>query len=181
MQTLFVQGGGAGAHDEWDDKLVASLGRELGDGWDIRYPRMPHDDDPNYARWSAAIRQAIDDLDDGACVVGHSIGGTILLATLAQQPLARKLTAVVLVSAPFVGPGGWPEDEFAFPSDLGARLPRDASVHLFHGLQDATAPPSHADLYARRIPQAHVHRLPGRDHQLNDDLAEVATALRTVS
>jgi hypothetical protein len=30
QQILFIQGGGAGAHDEWDDKLVDSLRRELG-------------------------------------------------------------------------------------------------------------------------------------------------------
>ena len=46
-------------------------------------------------------------------------------------------------------------------------------MHVFHGLQDETAPPSHADLYALAIPQAQVHRLPGRDHQLNNDLSEV--------
>jgi hypothetical protein len=36
----------------------------------------------------------------------------------------------------------------------------------------------HADLYGRAIPQAQVHRLPGRDHQLNNDLREVAEAIR---
>ena len=52
-------------------------------------------------------------------------------------------------------------------------------VHVFHGLQDQTAPPSHAGLYAKAIPQAQVHELPGRDHQLNNDLSEVAEAIRT--
>ena len=33
--VLFVQGGGAGSHDEWDDRLVDSLRRELGDGYDL--------------------------------------------------------------------------------------------------------------------------------------------------
>lgn len=45
-RILFIQGGGEGTHDEWDDKLVDSLRRELGDGWDILYPRMPGEDDP---------------------------------------------------------------------------------------------------------------------------------------
>ena len=56
-QILFIQGGGAGAHDEWDDKLFDSLRRELGDGYEVRYPRMPDEDDPSYARWSEAIRR----------------------------------------------------------------------------------------------------------------------------
>jgi hypothetical protein len=35
-EILFIQGGGAGAHDEGDDKLFDSLGRELGDGYEVR-------------------------------------------------------------------------------------------------------------------------------------------------
>jgi hypothetical protein len=62
-------------------------------------------------------------------------------------------------------------------SDLGASLPQGVRVQVFHGLQDETAPPSHADLYALAIPQARVRKLPGREQQLNNDLTEVAEAL----
>jgi pimeloyl-ACP methyl ester carboxylesterase len=180
-QILFIQGGGAGAHDEWDDKLVESLRRELGAGYEIRYPLMPAEDDPNYARWSGAIRRELAELADGAIVVGHSIGAAILVNTLAEQPPEKPLAAIVLVSAPFVGAGGWPGDEFELTNDLGERLPQGVPVHVFHGLGDDTAPPSHADRYARVIPQAQLHRLPGRDHQLNDDLREVADGIRVSS
>ena len=176
-QVLFIQGGGAGVHDEWDDKLVDSLTRELGAGHDVRYPRMPHEDDPSHARWTAAIRGEMAGLEDGAVVVGHSVGGTILINALAEHPSQRELAVIILIAAPYVGAGGWPSDEFELPSDLGARLPRDARVHVFHGLQDEVAPPSHAQLYARAIPQAQLHLLPARDHQLNNDLREVAKAI----
>lgn len=176
-QILFIQGGGAGAHDEWDDKLCDSLRRELGDGYEVRYPRMPDEDDPSYAKWSAAIRHEMAALDGGAVVVGHSVGATILVNALAERPPEPELRAIVLVAAPFVGAGGWPGDEFELPHDLGARLPQGVQVHVFHGLQDETAPPSHADLYARAIPQAELHLLPGRDHQLNNDLSEVAKTI----
>jgi hypothetical protein len=180
-QILFIQGGGAGAHDEWDDKLVASLQRELGDECEVRYPCMPDEDDPSYVRWSAAIRRELADLDDGAVLVGHSVGATILINALAEQPPMRQLGAIVLIAAPFVGEGGWPGDEFELPPDLGARLPQGVPVLMFHGLQDETAPPNHADLYARAIPQAQVHLLPGRDHQLNNDLSEVAREILKVA
>ena len=176
-QILFIQGGGAGAHDEWDDKLFDSLRRELGERYEVRYPRMPDEDDPTYARWSAAIRREMTALDNGAVVAGHSVGGTILINALAERPPEPELRAIVLIAAPWVGAGGWPGDEFELPHDLGARLPQGVPVHVFHGLQDQTAPPSHADLYARAIPQARLHRLSGRDHQLNNDLSEVAKTL----
>ncbi|GAA3763441.1 alpha/beta fold hydrolase [Micromonospora maritima] len=177
-QILFVQGAGAGTHDEWDDKLVDSLRRELGPGQDIRYPRMPDEDDPTYAAWSAAIRRELATLDDGAVVVGHSVGGTILAHTLAERAPDRALGAIVLIAAPFVGPGGWPGDGFTLPTDLGTRLPHGVPVHVFHGLRDGTAPASHADLYAGAVPQARVHLLPGADHQMNDDLGAVAATIR---
>ena len=178
-QVLFVQGGGAGAHDEWDDKLVDSLRRQLGDGYEVRFPRMPDEDDPSYAGWSRAIRGEMTALADGAVVAGHSVGGTILINALAERPPERDLRGIVLIAAPFVGPGGWPGDDFATPHDLGARLPPDVPVHVFQGRQDQMTPPSHADLYASVIPQAQLHWLPGRDHQLNDDLSEVAEAIRS--
>ncbi len=180
-QIVFIQGGGAGAHDEWDDKLVDSLRRELGVGHEVRYPRMPDEDDPSYAKWGAAIRREMAGLDDGAVVVGHSVGGTILVHALAERSPERKLAAIVLIAAPFVGAGGWPGDEFELPSDLGTRLPQGVRVHVFHGLEDETALPSHADLYARAIPQAQLHLLPGRDHQLNNDLGDVAKVIRADS
>ena len=180
VPVLFIQGGGQQVHDDWDDKLVESLRQALGDGYEVRYPRMPDEADPNYSRWSAAIGRELGDLDDGAVVIGHSLGAPILVSTLAEQPPATALGAIVLISAPFVGDGGWPGEEFELGNDLGARLPSAVPVLVFHGLQDETAPPAHADLYARAIGQARVHRLPGRDHQLNDDLSEVAEAIRLI-
>lgn len=175
---LFVQGGGAGAHDEWDYKLVLSLSHELGHGYDIRYPRMPNESDPTYATWKRALREKIDALRDGAIVVGHSIGGAILINALAEQAPERKLAGVFLISIPFIGPGGWPSEEVKPSPDLGARLPQTTPIYLYHGSDDETAPCAHVDLYKRAIPQAHVRKLAGRDHQLNNDLSEVAADIR---
>ena len=179
-QLLFVQGGGAGVHDEWDDKLVESLGRELGPSYEIRYPRMPNEDDPGYAAWKPALERELAALDDGAVLVGHSVGGTILINMLAEHPPVRRLEAIFLVAAPFVGDGGWSSDDLKTPHDLGTRLPEGVPVFIYHGLADRSVPPSHAELHARAIPYAEVHLLPGRDHQLDNDLSEVAAAIRSL-
>ena len=179
-QLLFIQGAGAGVHDQWDDKLVESLRRELGTAWEVRYPRMPAEDDPSDGAWGPAISEAIEALEDGSIVVGHSVGGTLVVHGLTERPPDVALGAIVLLSAPFVGDGGWPGDEFELPGDLGALLPANVPIHVFHGLDDDDVPPAHADLVARAVPQAQVHRLPGRDHQLGNDLAEVAALIRTL-
>ena len=179
-ELLFIQGGGAGAHDEWDVKLVESLARELGADYEIRYPRMPDEDDPRYTAWKAALENEFAALDDRAILIGHSIGGTMLVNALAEQSTRQRFAALFLLAAPFVGDGGWSSDELRSPQDLGARLPSEVPVHIYHGLEDETAPPAHADLYARVIPQARIQRLTGRDHQLNNDLKEVAAAIKSL-
>jgi len=176
-QVLFVQGGGKGTHDEWDSKLVASLRRHLGRDYEVRHPRMPGEDEPSYARWKKALQTELGALRKGAVVVGHSVGGTMLLKLLAEESSPRELGAIFALATPFVGDGGWSFDELQLPRDLGERLPEGVPIHFFHGLKDETAPPSHLELYARAVPQARVHRLKGRDHQLNDDLTEVAAEL----
>jgi pimeloyl-ACP methyl ester carboxylesterase len=180
-QVLFVQGGGERVHDDWDAKLVASLGEELGPDYQIRYPRVPNEDDPSYAAWTAMLDSEIAHLDDGAILVGHSIGGTFLIHALAEHPPERELAAIILIAAPFVGEGGWQSDEWEPRRALGERLPSGVPIHLFHGLADDSVPPSHAELYARAIPQARLHRLPDRDHQLDNDLSEVAAAIRSLA
>jgi pimeloyl-ACP methyl ester carboxylesterase len=171
-QVLFVQGGGANVHDGWDHELVASLERELGQA--VRYPRMPEEADPSYARWKPALLREVAALGDGAIVVGHSVGGTILIHTLADEP--RSIGALVLIAAPFIGEGGWPSDELEPRASFGVTAP----VFLFHGSADTTVPTAHVHLYARAIPHATVRVLPGRDHQLNNDLTEVARDIRSL-
>jgi predicted alpha/beta hydrolase family esterase len=180
-QVLFIQGGGAGAHDKWDNKLVESLARELGPTYEISYPPMPDEADPTYAAWKAVLEQEIAALDDGAILIGHSVGGTILINALAKEPPDRKLSGVFLIAAPFVGAGGWPSEDIEPSPELGAQLPAATPIYLYHGSADHTAPFAHLDLYARAIPYAHVCRLEGRNHQLDDDLAEVAADVRALA
>jgi len=179
-QVLFVQGGGAGTHDRWDNELVESLRLELGQDYELRYPRMPNEGDPDYAAWKATLETELGKLQPGAILVGHSVGGTILVRLLAEHSPARELGAILLVAAPFVGDGGWPSDDGQLPPDLGARLPKDVPIHFYQGLADEVVPPSHVELYARAVPRARIHHLRGRDHQLNNDLREVAGAIRAL-
>lgn len=177
-QLLFVQGGGEGVHDEWDNKLVASLERELGRDYEIRYPPMPNEADPNYALWQRALKKEFASLGDGAILVGHSVGATILINVLAEEPSELVPSGIFLIAAPFVGKGGWPSEDIKPISDLGSRLPKQSRIYLYQGSEDDTAPLGHVDLYEKAIPQAVVRRLAGRDHQLNEDLSEVAADIR---
>jgi len=179
-QVLFIQGAGEGAHDAWDEKLVRSLECELGEEYTVVYPRMPDEGDPRYATWQVALLEAFDALEDGAIAMGHSIGGAILIHVLAEAP-KRKLRAILLIAAPFIGPGGWSSDDIAPRSDLSERLPAGVPIFLYHGDNDPIVPFAHLALYAKAIPRALVRPLGNRDHQLNNQLIEVAEDITSLS
>jgi len=176
--VLFIQGAGEGTHDQWDNKLVASLERELGEGYTVRYPRMPEEGDPRYDAWKTALFKELDALEDGAIVVGHSIGGAILIHALAERAPRKKLGGIYLVSAPFIGEGGWPSDDIKPIADFSGRLPPDIPIFLYYGTHDDTVPLAHVHLYAKAIPGAVIRTVAGSDHQLNNDLSPVARDIR---
>jgi len=178
--VLFVQGAGEDVHDGWDNKLVASLERELGQGYAVRYPRMPGEDDPSSSAWKAALIREFDLLEDCAILVGHSFGGTVLIHALAERPLKPSFAGLFVISAPFFGEGGWPSGDIGDGKDVAERLPPGLPVHLYHGAADADVPTAHVHLYAKAIPHAVVRTLEGRDHQLDNDLSEVARDIRSV-
>jgi predicted alpha/beta hydrolase family esterase len=175
-QVLFIQGAGEGAYTE-DERLAESLRRELGADYEVRYPAMPNEADPDDQAWGDVIARELADMGESAIVVGHSAGAVTLSTFLAGRDFDRPIAGVFLIAAPFFGEGGWHVEGFDQPKDLGKRFP-DAPVFLYHGSQDATAPYAHVDLYKQAIPQAHVRRLEGRDHQLNEDLSEVAADIQ---
>jgi predicted alpha/beta hydrolase family esterase len=176
-QVLFVQGAGQGAH-EADAKLAASLARELGPDYEIRYPAMPDEDAPEYAAWGPCLAQELAAMGEGPLLVGHSAGATMLLIFLASGTPQPVPAGIFLIAPPFCGEGGWDCGDFNFPKDLNAKLPPGVPLFLYHGREDETVPFAHMDLYARVLPEAALRVLEGRDHQLNDDLSDVARDIR---
>lgn len=173
-QVLFVQGGGKDTHDSWDNKLVASLEQALGAGYQVRYPRMPDEANPDPKPWKEAMARELSELSDGVILVGHSIGAAILLEHLGDGKLGRRLAGVLLIAPPFIGDGGWPSDDLRPTKELAAGLPEQTPLFIYRGSDDDTVPVSHLGMFKKTFPHATIRQLEGRDHQLNDDLTEVA-------
>jgi uncharacterized protein len=177
-EVIFIQGGGDGAY-EMDQKLAASLQQALGTDYAVRYPRMPNEGDPDYTRWKEAIDRTIAILHGESILVGHSVGGYILVKYLTQEPLPDKLIrGICLIAAPY--PGGdeqWQFEGVSLPDDFGRKLPANAKIFLYHSPDDQYVPFAHMRLYARHIPRAIARETAG-GHQLNNDLSLVAQDIR---
>ena len=180
-KVLFLQGGGKDAH-AWDAKLARSLADKLGPGYTVAYPEMPNEADPNYEAWRRCILEQRKALGEGVVLVGHSLGGSMLLKMLAEGDLGEALRGVFIISAPyFHETEGWPWPEAQMPANAASRFPAGLALFLYHGQDDDDVPFSHLALQAKALPQAQTRALAGRNHQLNDDLTEVADDIRKLA
>jgi predicted alpha/beta hydrolase family esterase len=183
-RVVFLQGGGAGAHDA-DALLADSLSRHLGEGFAVDFPRMPVEDDPDSERWGPAIGDAIaraaTSPADRVVLVGHSVGGLLLLEHLARSPVAASVAGVCIIAAPF--PGGepdWTFEGFAVPPGVAEAIPDGAAAFLYASDDDAIVPFAHRDLWAAALPGS-VTRTTSGGHQLGDDLRVVADDIRATT
>jgi hypothetical protein len=173
-QVLLIQGGGEGAYRD-DAKLASNLRGRLGPAYEVRYPAMPHEGEPDYKSWKRIILDEAGDMGEGAILVGHSIGASVLIKILTDQGPTLSIAGVFLIAGPFWHDHEfWRWDEVALPMDAAERCPRDVPLFLYHGEADEIVPVLHLDMYVKALPQAFVRRLAGRNHQLNDDMREVA-------
>jgi predicted alpha/beta hydrolase family esterase len=181
--VLFIHGAGEGAYKE-DEKLVASLRRNLGPDYDVHYPTMENEADPDYETWVGQIRNELASVDEPVILVGHSVGASILAKFLSEYEVEQKISGVFLIAAPFWGGDkGWKYDGFELlqlPPKDASKFPEFPPMFFYHSHDDETVPFDHLQLYAERFPNGVKCELYGRGHQLRNDLSEVAGDIKTV-
>jgi predicted alpha/beta hydrolase family esterase len=179
-QVLFLRGAGGEAAYAADGLLVGSLRKELGAGYEVRYPKMPFDDDVGYAGWKAEIAAEFSSLGDEVLLVAHSVGGSILLKYLVEERVEKRIAGLFLLATPFFGADEkWNYAGMKLPQDLARRLPAIPRICLYHNRDDETVPFAHLAFYAARLPQATTREHEGGGHQFRNGLAEVAEDIRT--
>jgi serine hydrolase len=179
--VLLVHSSGPQGPGEGSAPFVTRLGEELGSDYEVLFPKMPDADDPHYAPWSERLAQLLAERDAPVVVVGHSLGGSVVLKHLSETEHHDSIAGLILVETPFWGQSGW-EAEWSLPPDwpnAATSLPR---TFLFHSRDDEEIPFAHLDLYAKRLPDAEVHPLDGNGHLLDrGDLTEIVETIRSLS
>jgi uncharacterized protein len=180
--VLFIQGAGKGAYEE-DKELAASLRKALGTDYEVHYPAMLDEDNAPYEQWKQQIEKELAAMQGTIILVGHSVGASVLIKCMSETEVKKPIAGIFLIATPFWGGNGWRYEgyeELALPKGFAAKLPKGASIFLYHCRDDETVPFEHLALYAQVLPQASVRELDAGGHQLNNDLFEVAQDIKTL-
>ena len=180
--VLFLHSSGPQGPGEGSEPFATRLRDQLGPGFGVSFPILPDPDDPHYEPWSERIGQILEETDEQLVVVGHSLGGSVVLKRLAEAGGHEHIAGLVLVATPFWGREEEWELEWALPegwSGAETALPR---TFLFHSSDDEVIPFAHLQRYAELLPDASVHPLAGNGHLFDrGDLSEILEAIRSLS
>ena len=179
IDVLFVQGGGKGAHDE-DEPLAASLERALGGEYAVHFPRMPNEADPKVTSWKRKISAELSQLRGKVLLVGHSVGGSMLLKYLSEEEVKKPIAGLFLLAAPSWDQEQWHFDDLKLPPDIAETLASIPRISLYHSRDDAVVPFAHLALHGARLPRATIRAVDGRGHQFANDLTDVARDIRSI-
>jgi uncharacterized protein len=177
--VLLIQGGGEGAY-EADQKLAASLQEWLGSEYQVHYPMMPNEADPAYEPYKTQIAKEFAALDGPLALVGHSVGGTVLLRYLTEEKVEKQIAGIFLIATPYWGAEDW-FDAPKLHSNLALRSRKTPPIFFYHSRDDPVVPFAHLAMYAAKLPQATFREFDRRGHQFHNDLSEVAADILSLS
>jgi serine hydrolase len=177
--VLFIHDAGPQGTQEEGGQLGASLQNALGAEYEVVRPSMPTPETPRYGAWEKQVEKELAVLDGEAILVGHSLGGSVLLKYLSEHPSTQPLAGLFLIAPAFWGKDEeWIHDEYTLQEDFASHLPEVQQIVLYHSRDDAVVPIAHLALYAAKLPQATVRELDGRGHFFRDGLPELADDIK---
>ena len=178
-QVFFLHSAGAQGPHEGSSDLVAWLKDALGSECHVLHPKMPNPKEPDHQAWKAELRKELAKLSGEVTFVGHSLGGSVLLKYLAEEPFTNPITGVFLVSAPFWGGDeDWRHESFTLPKDFARKLPTIPRIFLYHSVNDPIVPFAHHRLYVEALPNSTIRELKGNEHVFSQGLPELAADIR---
>lgn len=180
--VMFIHGAGALGHIRGEASLSHALRQAL-ETSDHRFfsPRMPNPDNPEYEPWKTTILSELNTLDSNVILVGHSLGGSVLLKMLSEETSPNIIAGLCLVAVPYWGiDDDWDNEEYILPTGFESKLDAIPHLFLYHSRDDPIVPYDHAVAYAKKLPRATFRTIDGDRHRFERGLASIITDISTM-
>jgi uncharacterized protein len=179
-EVLFIHSAGPQGPHEGSSNLVAYLHAALGDRYELKRPAMPEPENPRYEAWKEQIEKELVMRGSEVILVGHSLGGSVLLKYLSEEPCRRSIAGLFLIATPYWGKKGWQFEEYILQEDFPSKLPLIPKVFFYHSRNDEWVPFGHLGHYTKKFPQATIRGLNGSEHEFGNGLPEIVNDIRSL-
>lgn len=173
-QVLFIHSAGAQGNHRGSSDLAAYLNNALGDEYQLLNPKMPNPENPEYTLWKAQLDKEFALLDGEALLIGHSLGGSVLLKYLSEKTIHLPISGLFMVAAPYWGKDeDWQAEDYTLSDNFTLKLPQIPQIFLYHSRNDEVVPSSHLGFYKQKLPKAKTFLLGNDDHYFRNGLPKL--------
>ena len=177
---FFVHSAGPQNNGQGSNNLVKYLSSSLGDGYRVHNPPLPEPENPRYMAWKMALQSILPVGGHKAAIVGHSLGGSVIVKYLSEGLCQVPIARLFLVGAPYWGTRGWSMEEFMFEHGFELKLPAIEKIFIYHSRADKFVPFSHGKAYAKMLPGAILRTIEGQDHEFKEGLPLLVNDIRSI-
>jgi len=145
---------------KWND----SLRKDLGNRFDVLFPKMPNPMNAKYDEWKILFEKIAPLLDNNVILIGHSLGAIFLVKYLSENKFPKNILATLLVSPPY--------DDEDMEESLGDFVPKSldklnkqgGKIFIYQSKDDKVVPSSHLEKYKKALPNAIIREFKKRGH-----------------
>ncbi|MCC5894086.1 MAG: serine hydrolase family protein [Alkalibacterium sp.] len=179
--VLFIHSAGPQDKQQGSTKLVTYLQNELNEDHHLIIPRMPDPKNPTYVEWKRELNKQLQRLDEEVILVGHSLGGSVLLKYLSEELCDLTIKGLFVISSPYWGlDDNWQLKDFMLNPHFEKKLPSLPCITLYHSRNENIVPFTHHEAYAEKIPQAILRPLEGNRHLFDEGLPQLVTDINAL-
>lgn len=196
QQILVLHGGDAyETYDEYLDSLrtsnvtlervrskgwKANLQQELGENFDVIFPKMPNAQNARYIEWKLWFDNIVPLLDDDLILVGHSLGGIFTVKYLSENEFPKLIKSVLLVGTPYNTPTRHPLVDFVITSPLDRFVAQANKIIIYHSKDDKVVPFSNAKQFHKEIPGSELRVFEDRGHFNAESFPEMVKDIKNM-
>lgn len=179
--VLFLHSAGPQGPGQGSSEFVRYLKRELGSGFSVLAPKLPRPQAPDYGPWKAKLAAILSGMKGDVILIGHSLGGSVLLKYLSEEKVKIRIPALFLAATPFWGEKGWEYDMFRLQDGFAKKLPAIPFIFLYHSRKDEVVEFRHLKRYADKLPKALLRPISGNSHVFDEaGLPEMVADLKAI-
>jgi predicted alpha/beta hydrolase family esterase len=178
---FFVHSAGPQNDEQGSNNLVKYLSSSLGNGYRVHNPCLPDPENPRYLAWKMALQSNLPVGGHKAALIGHSLGGSVIVKYLSEGLCQMPIAGLFLVGAPYWGTRGWSVEEFMFERGFQMKLPEIEKIFIYHSRYDKWVPYSHGQFYSKALRGSVFRSVDGDQHEFDAGLPVLVNDIQNLS
>lgn len=162
---------------DWKNRLQEMLG----DDYEVILPVMPCKRNAKYTEWKIWFDKFVPLMREGVILIGYSLGGVFLAKYLNEREMPFRISATILVAAPFdTERTDYELGDFSLPGSLEKFEKRSDKILLVFSKDDPVVPYSDLEKYRTALPKAETFTFEDRGHFGDSHFEELISLIKQI-